>query len=123
MSRTPEGKVKDEVRKIFQSINDKWPGRLWYCMPMGQLYGKRGVPDFLVCVNGKFLAIETKAEGGKLTAMQKLELRKVAEAGGYNLVVFPAALELLSRMLHELAEFGDTGVAESINQYGHEAIR
>lgn len=123
MSRTPEGKVKDEVRKIFQSINDKWPGMLWYCMPMGQLYGKRGVPDFLVCVNGKFLAIETKAEGGKLTAMQKLELRKVAEAGGYNLVVFPAALELLSRMLHELAEFGDTGVAESINQYGHEAIR
>lgn len=123
MSKTPEGKVKDEVRKIFQNINDKWPGRLWYCMPMGQLYGKRGVPDFLVCVNGKFIAIETKAEGGKPTAMQKLELRKIAEAGGYNLIVFPASLELLSRMLHELAEFGDTGVAESINQYGHEAIR
>lgn len=122
-ARTPEGKVKDEVRKIFQSINDKWPGRLWYCMPMGQLYGKRGVPDFLVCVNGKFLAIETKAAGGKLSAMQKLELRKIAEAGGYNLIVFPAALELLSRMLHELAQFGDTGVAESINQYGNEAIR
>lgn len=121
-ARTPEGKVKDEVRKIFQNINDKWPGRLWYCMPMGQMYGKRGVPDFLVCLNGKFVAIETKAKGGKLSAMQKFELRKIAEANGYNLVVYPYNLGLLSRMLHELAEFGWTGVEDTINKYGNEAI-
>lgn len=107
-ARTPEGKVKDEVRKIFQSINAKWPGKLWYCMPMGQMYGKRGVPDFLVCVSGEFLAVEAKAEKGKLSAMQKLELKRIANAYGYTFVAYPDNLERLEHMVWELAEFGAT---------------
>ena len=121
MSRTPEGKVKDKIKELFANISKRYPGRLWYCMPMGQLYGKRGVPDFLVCLNGKFLAIEAKAEGGKLAAMQKLELGGIAQAGGYNLVVYPENYASLVRMVNELAEFGTTGEPNSISLY--ETIR
>lgn len=116
---TPEGKVKDKVRFIFKQINSKWPGKLWHCMPMGQMYGKRGVPDFLVCVNGSFVAIEVKAQRGKLSAMQKLELNQIGLARGYTYVAYPDNLELLSRMLHELAAFGTTGV----QSYTDEAVR
>jgi hypothetical protein len=31
-------------------------------MPIGTGYGNSGVPDFLVCHGGEFLAIEAKAE-------------------------------------------------------------
>lgn len=116
---TPEGKVKDRVRFIFKQINSRWPGKLWHCMPMGQMYGKRGVPDFLVCLNGNFVAIEVKAEGGKLSATQKLELNQIGLARGYTFVVYPDNVELLSRMLHELAEFGNTGV----QSYANETVR
>lgn len=118
-TRTPEGKVKDMVRDIFKKINAQWPGRLWHCMPMGQMYGKRGVPDFLVCVNGNFVAVEVKAQGGKLSAMQQLELNQIGIARGYTFVANPDNIELLSRMLHELVVFGTTGV----QSYTNEAVR
>lgn len=107
-ANTPEGKVKNKIRALFEQVAARSNGKLWYCMPMGQMYGKRGVPDFLVCVSGEFLAVEAKAEKGKLSAMQKFELKRIADAYGYTFVAYPDNLETLERMLGELAEYGAT---------------
>ena len=42
----------------------------YYAMPIGTGYGNSGVPDFLCCVNGRFVAVEAKALRGKATALQ-----------------------------------------------------
>ena len=107
-ANTPEGKVKNKIRVLFEQVAARYNGKLWYCMPMGQMYGKRGVPDFLVCVNGEFLAVEAKAKKGKLSAMQKFELKRIADAYGYTFVAYPDNLETLESMLLELAEYGVT---------------
>jgi len=43
---------------------------------------KRGTPDILACLNGKFLAIEVKAPTGKLSPMQAVQLGRITTCGG-----------------------------------------
>jgi Holliday junction resolvase len=47
-------------------------------------YGRSGVPDVVGCWQGRFFAIECKAEGkgGNTTALQRRELQRINEAGG-----------------------------------------
>lgn len=81
MARTPEAKVKAHIKKILQLHG------VYYAMPAGTGYGNSGVPDFLCCLNGKFLAVEAKANGGQPTALQYKHLEDIDKAGGVPWVV------------------------------------
>lgn len=82
MAQTPEAKVKDKIKKILKAHN------IYYAMPMGTGFGHAGVPDFLCCFRGKFLAIEAKAdENSKITALQMRQLNEVTASGGFEWVV------------------------------------
>ena len=50
--------------------------------------GRKGVPDILACVQGRFFAFEVKAPGGKPTDLQKWNLREIGKAGGVAGVVY-----------------------------------
>jgi hypothetical protein len=88
MASTPEKLVKDKIKKILKAHG------AWYAMPMGTGYGNSGVPDFLVCLDGGFLAIEAKAGKGIPTALQEKNLRDIEKAGGRTLIVNETILEL-----------------------------
>ena len=62
-------------------------------------YGRQGAPDFLVCLEGKFFGIETKAGKGKLTLLQEMNLKKIIEAGGVALVVREEDVKYLPSLL------------------------
>ena len=81
MAQTPEAKVKAAVRKILAEFG------VYYFSPPANGYGKAGVPDIIVCVNGYFLAIECKANGNKPTELQKREISLIQKAGGFAIVV------------------------------------
>lgn len=93
MAATPEKLVKDKIKKLLKEHN------VYYAMPMGTGYGNSGVPDFLCCVNGKFLAIEAKAGKGIPTALQEKNLRDIKAAGGVALVVNETNIEELKEWL------------------------
>jgi pantoate kinase len=95
MSTTPEAKVKAKIRAILKEHN------VYYAMPIGTGYGNSGVPDFLCCVNGKFLAIEAKAGKGKTTALQDKHLREIEKAGGDAWVVNEDNLDYLKNVIAE----------------------
>jgi hypothetical protein len=59
----------------------------YYTMPVTGGYGTQGVPDFLVCLKGRFIAIETKAGKNTTTALQELNMKKIRDAGGVAIVV------------------------------------
>ena len=48
----------------------------------GRPYGASGVPDIICCYMGRFLGLEAKLPGGRLTALQKRALEKINRAGG-----------------------------------------
>ena len=93
MASTPEAKVKEKIKKILKEHG------VYYAMPMGTGYGNSGVPDFLCCVNGKFLAIEAKAGKGIPTALQEKNPRDIKVAGGIALVVNENNIEELKTWL------------------------
>lgn len=48
-----------------------------------------GTPDYLLSVRGKFVALELKSEGGKVSALQAYNLAQVERTGGIVLVATP----------------------------------
>ena len=72
---TPEGKVKADVKKYLKARG------AYFFMPVQYGYGAAAL-DFFVCLDGRFIAIETKAPGKKLTARQEEVARKIEDAGG-----------------------------------------
>ena len=81
MAKTPEGKVKDAVRKLLTEHS------VYHFMPPGMGFGRAGIPDIICCMQGKFIAIECKAGKGKTTALQDRELNAIRAAGGTAMVV------------------------------------
>lgn len=94
---TPEGKVKAAVKKILESFKQFG---LWYYMPVQAGYGRMGIPDFIICCAGKFIAIECKAEAGMTTALQRETLLQIANAGGGALVIYPEDVNTLAAHLN-----------------------
>lgn len=90
MAQTPEGRVKQAVRKVLQAHN------CYYFFVMSNGMGRTGIPDIVGCIPtvitpdmvgktiGQFIAVETKAPGKlrNVTANQRRELGMVAETGG-----------------------------------------
>jgi hypothetical protein len=92
---TPEAKVKEKIKKILRSYS------IWYAMPHGAGYGNAGVPDFLCCHQGKFIAIEAKAGKGKATALQLSALETIKRAGGIAWLVNEDNLDLFEEHIKE----------------------
>jgi len=96
VSQTPEAKVKAKIKAILKEHNT------YFAMPIGTGLGNSGVPDFLVCHNGKFLGIEAKAGKGKTTALQEKNLRDIDRAGGLTLVITEENIDVLEMMLEAM---------------------
>lgn len=59
----------------------------------GAAFTKKGIPDLLVCSDGWFMGIELKAPNGKPSLLQIINLRKIREAGGYGILLYPEDFE------------------------------
>jgi hypothetical protein len=91
---TPEAKVKAKVRVILKELG------AYYTMPVTGGFGTSGAPDFLVCLDGRFVGIECKAGKGKTTALQDKNLEGITKAGGLALVVNEINLPELKELLN-----------------------
>ena len=81
------GQEKNFENKIKTYLTDHsaWFIKYW----AGAKFTKEGIPDILACVNGFFYAIEVKAPNGKPTVIQLVTLRKIRQAGGVGLLLYP----------------------------------
>lgn len=53
----------------------------------GGMYGTAGIPDIIVCCKGKFIALEVKRPGRKLTKLQEKTIKDIKAAEGKAYVV------------------------------------
>lgn len=86
MSKTPEGKVKDRVKKLLDTHGawHNWPVPAGYGIPMLDCVG---------CHRGAFFAIETKAPGQHLTPRQEFTKCLMENAGAKVFVVGEHSVE------------------------------
>lgn len=93
-----ESHVKAEVKKILDEVG------AWYFMPVPVGYGRHGIPDFIACLNGRFVAIETKFAQRLVTAHQQREIQAIRHAKGVALVINQWYLDGLKDKLEELTQ-------------------
>ena len=91
---TPEGKVKNDVKKYLTSIGVWFAGKPeplvvtgWMYMPVSNGMGVSGIPDFCGVLMGRPTYIETKAPKKTPTENQLLRHKEIRTAGGVVLVV------------------------------------
>ena len=98
MAQTPEGRVKDAVKKVLKEFG------VWYYMPVSTGFQKAGIPDFVGVLprSGRFIGIETKAPGkkGNATENQKRIRDELVAQGAVSIIVDDA--EEIRRLLNEL---------------------
>ena len=94
MALTPEGRVKQAVKQYLKRRG------IWFYMPIQNGMGQVGIPDFICCWNGRFLAIETKAPGklNNTTPNQERVIKEIRSVAGCAFVVDSVAMldELLN---------------------------
>ena len=73
-----ERDIVTAIRKYLASM-----GRdVFFWKEHGSVSGTNGVPDIICCYKGRFLGLECKLPGGRLTELQKRALEKINRAGG-----------------------------------------
>lgn len=110
---TPEGRVKRMVSKALKNLGtDCWP-----FMPVQSGYGSPAL-DYINCIRGRFVAIETKAPGKKLTPLQEGTKAAIEAAGGIVLVVWDEGSLAIAMKIILAMEF-DSGNQSVLGALSH----
>ena len=88
-----ESDVKDDIKKILTKHG------VWYFMPSMNGFGRAGIPDFVCCVKGRFLAIEAKFGRGTTTVNQDRELLAINKSGGVSMMISEVSISDLDACL------------------------
>lgn len=91
-----ETKFKLKIRPELEALPHSW----WV---KTQMVAMRGIPDFLGCVNGLFIALELKVEGKEAEPLQGWIIRKIIQAGGFGVVVTPKLWPDVHSYLNEIS--------------------
>lgn len=78
----------------------------WVVKYFANGYTKSGIPDLLACVNGRFVAIEVKGDGGYLSPLQVYTIGKIKDSGGVTMVVYPHDFETFCKSIEEIEQKG-----------------
>jgi hypothetical protein len=81
----PEARL---TNKIKAAIQEAYPGS-WAVKVHGGPYQTAGIPDLLVCINGRLVGFEVKTPGreGTLTPRQEATLKTLRRAGAVAAMV------------------------------------
>ena len=92
---TRESNLRDQVAAFL-----KGKSQCWHVKNLGSAMGRRGIPDFVICFHGRFVAIELKAGKGVTTPIQDVEHAKIAAASG--VVAVARSLDEVKRILEDV---------------------
>lgn len=109
---TPEGRVKGKVKKML----DVFGTGIYRFMPVQAGFGSVSL-DYLLCVNTRFISIETKAPGKRLTPLQESTKAAMEAAGGVVLIVSDdASLEAARQRIEWIIGHGRREEALNLNR-------
>lgn len=60
----------------------------WVFKTHGHLGQRKGILDILACLDGRFVGIEVKKPGGKVSGWQQAEIEAIKRAGGVAFVAW-----------------------------------
>lgn len=103
-----EKSFENEIKKYLKERGH------YYVKYFANAYTKRGIPDILACVNGRFVAIEVKATDGRSTELQEWNIHAIQESHGIAMVLYPHQMDEFKKIIENLEI-----VEELRNRSGH----
>lgn len=75
----------EEQEAKLQAAVESWLGEegIYYHHDRDRRGDKAGVPDLLICFNGRFVGVELKSKTGKPSAEQLGQMALIRKSGGY----------------------------------------
>lgn len=92
----PERAFRNKVVPQLKAIERSW----WESIQQKSI---RGTPDIIGVVNGRFVAIEIKAANGRASPLQREKLKRIHDAGGLSILLYPDNLSNIIKILKEIA--------------------
>lgn len=89
--------LKIKVLQVLKELPNTW-------FLKTQEVARSGVPDLLMCVAGRFVAIELKTEDGVISKLQEYNLKRIEDTGGVSVVLTPSNLDASILLLEMLAK-------------------
>ena len=82
-----EKNFENKIKSYLKSIG------AYFIKTHGDRFSRVGTPDIIACVNGRFVAVEVKAENGKPSELQLYHLEQIRKTGGYSVLLYPKDFE------------------------------
>jgi Holliday junction resolvase len=93
-----EKTFENKVKKFLDSQG------AWYVKFFANSFTKSGIPDILACVNGYFVGVEVKAQNGTPSELQLYNVKKIREAGGFAMVLYPSGFNKFKAFILDLKQ-------------------
>lgn len=102
MTSKSESALQKECLRWAKSLPE-----IWVLKVVGSGVQSSGVPDVIMCVKGRFVAIELKRPDGKgkLSDIQKAQIERIRRAGGRAETV--SSFEEFKKIIGEYYDNGD----------------
>lgn len=97
-----EKQFENKIKGLLKE-SGAWFIKYW----AGSKFTKEGIPDILACVNGRFVAIEVKAPNGRASELQKYNVKKINNAGGYAVILYPKDFGIFKDLVNCLIKEDD----------------
>jgi Holliday junction resolvase len=92
MSKTPEGKIQNEIIKYLKE------NKIWHIRYNASV--TYGLPDLIVIYNGYFIGVEVKTPKGRATELQKQMKQSIEDAGGYH--IFATSVDDIFKLIRRI---------------------
>lgn len=90
---------KNYEKKIRQYMTDKGS---WVLKTFSNGIQRTGIPDLLICYQGRFMGLEVKASNGTPTSLQLWNLSEITKNGGLAYIICPPdGIERLKRLVSD----------------------
>jgi len=77
-----EKNIENQIKRYLDRLG------CWYMKVHGSAFQKAGVPDLIACIGGRFVGIEVKRPGGRVSPLQKLNIEEIQRSGGVAFVAY-----------------------------------
>ena len=91
-----EKDFENQIKEYLKKMN------CWYVKTWSNGIQREGIPDLIICVNGFFLGVEVKAKNGRPTELQKWNVKKIKEAGGIAIILYPDQFDQFKELIYLL---------------------
>ena len=96
MNEVSESAFQKRVEKFLKQE------QVWYLKVWGNGIQRSGIPDLLICCNGRFIGCELKRENGKATELQMYELKQIQRSGGHAMILKPSGFNGFVQLIRQL---------------------